>query len=157
MSNGQLLIVHCNVVLLKLFAMKLSYLFVYGSLRMGFQNEAYHYISEYFEFVSLGKVRGALYDSGSYPVGKPAEEEIYITGELYKIKDPQLLDWAFTQLDDYEGVCVENDEPQMYVRAECDVNFNNETARAYVYWYNGDTANMPQLARILIRLHKISK
>lgn len=113
---------------------------------MGFQNEAYKYISEYFEFVSMGKTKGALYDTGSFPAGKPSEENIFITGELYKIKNPQLLDWAFTQLDDYEGVCVEADESQLYYRGECDVMYDNQLVQAHVYWYNGNTENMSRLA-----------
>jgi gamma-glutamylcyclotransferase (GGCT)/AIG2-like uncharacterized protein YtfP len=47
----------------------MNQLFVYGSLRSGFRSPAYEYISRYFTFVANAKVRGELYDLGSYPAG----------------------------------------------------------------------------------------
>lgn len=121
------------------------YLFVYGSLRMGFQNEAYKYISEYFEFVCHAKSKGILYDAGTYPVAKPCNTDNYIIGELYKIKKPELFDWAITQLDDYEGLNPESDEPQFYERTICNVITDKEIIPAHVYWYSGDVSTMPVL------------
>ena len=62
-----------------------SYLFVYSSLRRGFQENAYSYLTRYFTYVSDAKVKGILSDFGNKPVATPTEKEIYIKGELYKL------------------------------------------------------------------------
>jgi len=50
-------------------------LFVYGSLRSGFNAPAYEYISRYFQLVSTAKVRGVLYDMGDYPAAIPTNDD----------------------------------------------------------------------------------
>src|SRR5258705_3746557 len=96
-------------------------LFVYGSLRSGFRSPVYEYISRFFGFIGDAKVKGKLYDMGTYPGGVPANDESYIIGELYKILDESEFSWAIGQLDDYEGVSVESDEVQLYRRELTDV------------------------------------
>ncbi|MBL0152234.1 MAG: gamma-glutamylcyclotransferase [Chitinophagaceae bacterium] len=96
-------------------------IFVYGSLRQGFRSPVYEYISRYFSFAGMAKVRGCLVDMGSYPAGVPVEDDHYIIGELYQVKDPAEFSWAIGQLDDYEGVNVEADEEQMYHRELAEV------------------------------------
>ena len=120
-------------------------IFVYGSLRSGFRSPAYEYISRYFTFVSNGKVKGKLYDLGLYPAGVPTEEDSFITGELYNIKDKEEFSWAIGQLDDYEGINVETDENQLYSRALTDVYINGNTTSAWIYWFIGDVAGHPQI------------
>jgi gamma-glutamylcyclotransferase (GGCT)/AIG2-like uncharacterized protein YtfP len=122
------------------------YLFVYGSLRQGFQSPAYNYVSQYFEFVSMAKVKGILYDLGVYPVAVPDKKENYIIGELYRLKRDEEFDWAFAQLDDYEGVIVEEDEEQMYRRDMATIYFDGGTIEAWVYWFNGKVKNCPVIA-----------
>ena len=119
------------------------HLFVYGSLRSGFHNQVYEYISRFFEFTGNSKVKGKLYDMGSYPGAVPTNDHSYIIGELYKIKDESEFSWAIGQLDDYEGVNVETDEIQLYRRELTDVLINNETIVAWIYWYNGDVSGRP--------------
>lgn len=116
--------------------MKSPYLFVYGSLRQGFLSPAYDYISRYFEFISMGKVKGLLYDLDVYPVAVPDKKEHYIIGELYHIKRIEEFQWAFAQLDDYEGVIVEPDEEQAYRRDIATVYTDNGEVSAWIYWYN---------------------
>jgi gamma-glutamylcyclotransferase (GGCT)/AIG2-like uncharacterized protein YtfP len=120
------------------------YLFVYGSLRKGFQSSAYEYISRYFELVGDARVRGCLVDLGPYPAGVPDQTgDRYIVGELYKIKNENEFSWAIGQLDDYEGMDPESDEIQLYRRELTDVQFNNEVLPAWIYWYNGDVTGKP--------------
>lgn len=119
------------------------YLFVYGSLRSGFQSPVYEYISRYFELVGGAKARGKMYDLGTYPAAKPTDEECFIVGELYRIKNEKEFDWAMGQLDDYEGVDVEYDEVQQYYREITQVYYNNETIPAWIYWYSGDVTGKP--------------
>jgi gamma-glutamylcyclotransferase (GGCT)/AIG2-like uncharacterized protein YtfP len=110
------------------------YLFVYGSLRKGFQSEAYQYISTYFELVGTAKTKGFLIDMGDYPAGIPTDSENYIIGELYKLKNENEFNWAFAQIDDYEGVIVEANEVPGYERIITKVVQEEATVSAWVYW-----------------------
>lgn len=121
------------------------HLFVYGSLRSGFRSEAYEYISRFFDFANEAKVRGRLYDMGSYPAGVPASDDAFIIGELYRVKDEEEFSWAIGQLDDYEGVNVESDEVQLYRRELVEVQAGDNTITAWIYWYNGDITGKPAI------------
>lgn len=118
-------------------------LFVYGSLRSGFKSHAYEYISRFFSFVGDAKVKGKLFDLGTYPAGIPSSDESYIVGELYTIKHQPEFGWAIGQLDDYEGVAVESDEIQLYQRGLVDVIINDTATRAWIYWYMGSVEGKP--------------
>jgi gamma-glutamylcyclotransferase (GGCT)/AIG2-like uncharacterized protein YtfP len=121
-------------------------LFVYGSLRSGFRSPVYEYISRFFKFIGDAKVKGKLYDMGSYPAGVPCGDDTYIIGELYQAKNEHEFSWAIGQLDDYEGVSVEADEVQLYRREVVAVHINGETAQAWIYWYNGDISTRPVIS-----------
>lgn len=121
-------------------------LFVYGSLRSGFHNSVYEYISRFFNLVGIAKVKGKLIDMGSYPAGIPTNDNHFIVGELYQVKNPAEFSWAIGQLDDYEGVDVELDEMQLYRREITEVNINNQATHAWIYWYNGDVTGKPVIA-----------
>lgn len=121
-------------------------LFVYGSLRSGFKSPAYEYISRYFRLVHEAKVRGKLFDMGSYPASVPSKDNAFITGELYVAKSKEEFHWAISQLDDYEGVNVEPDEMQLYRRELTEVYLNNTITHAWIYWYNGDVSGRPLIA-----------
>jgi gamma-glutamylcyclotransferase (GGCT)/AIG2-like uncharacterized protein YtfP len=118
-------------------------LFVYGSLRSGFQSHAYEYISKYFVLEGDAKVKGVLYDLGSFPAAKPTGENIFITGELYNIRNENEFNWAIGQLDDYEGVDVAFDEEQLYRRELTDVYYNDQIIPAWIYWFSGDVSGKP--------------
>ncbi|MCX6318398.1 MAG: gamma-glutamylcyclotransferase [Bacteroidetes bacterium] len=119
------------------------HLFVYGSLRSGFKSPVYEYISRFFKFIGDSRIKGKLYDMGSYPAGVSASDESYIIGELYQAKNQHEFSWAIGQLDDYEGVSVEADEVQLYRREVTDVDLNGEVIKAWVYWYNGNVEGRP--------------
>jgi gamma-glutamylcyclotransferase (GGCT)/AIG2-like uncharacterized protein YtfP len=121
-------------------------LFVYGSLRSGFKSPVYEYISRYFNFVSEARVAGKLVDMGNYPAAVPSTDETFIVGELYKAKSESEFSWAIAQLDDYEGVAVEQDEVQLYRRELTEVIYENGKAPAWIYWYNGDVSGKPVIA-----------
>ncbi len=122
-------------------------LFVYGSLRKGFNSPAYEYMSRYFDLVDCGKVQGKLYDLGDYPAAIPSDEPFFIVGELYTIKQEQEFDWALAQLDDYEGVDASYDEPALYKREVATVHLQNgDTADAWVYWYSASVEGKPIVA-----------
>jgi len=121
-------------------------LFVYGSLRSGFNHPAYAYISNHFELVGSARVKGKLYDLGSYPAALPTNEESYIVGELYRLKESMEFSWAIAQVDDYEGVHPEPGETAHYVRKITEVFIEDRTTSAWIYWYNNDVSGKPQIA-----------
>ena len=121
-------------------------LFVYGSLRSGFNHPAYAYISNHFSLVGSAKVKGKLYDLGAYPAALPTTEEFYIVGELYQLKEQEEFSWAIAQVDDYEGVNPEPGEPALYIREMATVYINHTTTDAWIYWYNNDISGKPLIA-----------
>lgn len=121
-------------------------LFVYGSLRRGFHSPVYEYISRFFKFIGEAKVRGKLFDVGSYPAGVGTNENSFIIGEMFQVKNEHEFSWAIGQLDDYEGVSVESDEVQLYRREITEVHINNQMTQAWIYWYNGDVSGRPLIA-----------
>jgi gamma-glutamylcyclotransferase (GGCT)/AIG2-like uncharacterized protein YtfP len=120
-------------------------LFVYGSLRSGFQHEAYKYIAQYFTLIGTATVKGLLFDMGQYPVALPAEEEKFIQGELYSVKRPEEFSYAIGQLDDYEGVYAEEGETALYKREEKTIYCNGQLYKAWVYWFTGNVSGRPQI------------
>lgn len=120
--------------------MNVYQLFVYGSLRSGFQHPAYEYISRYFTLIGPGRVRGQLFDMGDYPAGVPSAKDQFIQGELYVIKNEREFAWALCQLDDYEGVLPEPHETALFRRELTEVMINDAVTTAWIYWFNGDVS-----------------
>jgi len=118
-------------------------LFVYGSLRSGFRSPAYEYVSRYFDLVGEAKVKGELYDLGTYPAARPTDNNKFIIGELYRIRNENEFGWAMGQLDDYEGVNVAFDEMLLYRRELTEVQIDNKVTNAWIYWYVGDVKDKP--------------
>ena len=120
-------------------------LFVYGSLRSGFRNPAYQYLSDYFMLIGEAVVKGKFYNKGEYPVAVPVEGDHYITGELYVAKDADGFNWAIAQLDDYEGLNVEPGELPWYKREIVTVYKEGKPSQSWIYWYNGSVEHMPEI------------
>lgn len=120
---------------------------MYGSLRQGFNHPAYQYISAFFSLVGPARVKGLLYDMGDYPAAIPAnDDEHFIVGELYSLRNPDEFGWAIGQIDDYEGVNVELGELPLYKRSTATVFCNGLESTAWVYWYNGDVSGHSLIA-----------
>jgi gamma-glutamylcyclotransferase (GGCT)/AIG2-like uncharacterized protein YtfP len=118
-------------------------LFVYGSLRSGFHHPAYQYISRYFHALGPARVKGTLYDMGTFPAARPDGPGTYIVGELYQIKQKDEWDWAIGQLDDYEGVQADEEGPALYERNLVTVEIGDKTEIAWIYWYAGAVGERP--------------
>lgn len=118
---------------------------MYGSLRSGFNHPAYDYISKHFTLVSEARVKGRMYDLGSYPAAIPVDDEAYIVGELYDLKKVEEFSWAMKQLDDYEGVHPEEGESPLYKRELTEAVYGNETTTAWIYWYAGSVEDCPPI------------
>ena len=121
-------------------------LFVYGSLRSGFRNPAYEYLTRYFHLMGEAVVQGKFYDKGEYPVAITATGDSFIHGELYESNSPDEFGWAIEQLDDYEGLNVEVGETPMYKRELISAFQNGKACDAWIYWYNGSVENLQEIA-----------
>ncbi|MEE6187162.1 hypothetical protein PIECOFPK_00290 [Mycovorax composti] len=125
-----------------------EYLFVYGSLLSGFKSPAYEYIARYFNLVGTATVVGTIYDMGTFPVGTPHDTGRLIKGELYKIRNLKELSFAFAQLDDYEGMFVDEEEEydNNYARALTEATLETgEKVTTWVYWYYKEAKDLPIL------------
>lgn len=116
------------------------YLFVYGSLRQGFHNPYFEYLRNHFNYVAPATVKGSLYDLSAFPAGVPSEKDTII-GELYVAKTEADFNWAIAQLDDYEGLHLEEGEQAQYRRVLVEVTCNGEQLFSWIYWYTGDLSN----------------
>jgi gamma-glutamylcyclotransferase (GGCT)/AIG2-like uncharacterized protein YtfP len=118
-----------------------KYLFAYSSLRKGFHQEKYAYVTKYFDLVCSGKARGIISDLGTELVATPAKDDCFIKGELFKLKNENDFSYVFGQLDDYEGLDIEEGEKPLYRREIVQVyKENGTTADAWIYWYSGDVS-----------------
>ena len=120
-------------------------LFVYGSLRSGFRNPVYAYLTKYFHLMGEAVVKGKLYDLGEYPAAASTDEEKFISGELYCINNPLEFSWAIGQLDDYEGLNTEEGETPLYKREEVIAYQKGEPQAAWIYWFNGAMTDKPEI------------
>ena len=119
-------------------------LFIYSSLRKGFHQDVFSYITQFFSFVSAAKVKGILSVIGSDPVATPATEDYFIKGELYKLNNEDHFSWVYGQLDDYEGLDSLQGEPSLYRRELTTVyKDDGSVTDAWIYWYNGDVSGTP--------------
>ena len=123
-----------------------DFLFVYSSLRVGFQSPLYEYIRRYFTFEGHAKVKGVLSDLGTHPVATPTSENYFINGELYKINNENEFSFAIGQLDDYEGVNPEEGETPSYKRELTQVfREDGSQGNAWIYWYKGNVEGKPRI------------
>ncbi len=120
-------------------------LFVYGSLRKGFKNPAYEYLSSYFTYSGEGKVKGIFYEKENILVAVPTNEKHYLVGEIYTLNNLDEFSWAFEQLDDYEGLHVLAGEQPLYQRKLVEVIQNDKLETVWVYWYNGRVEGLPRV------------
>lgn len=120
-------------------------LFVYGSLRSGFQHAAYQYMAKYFQLLGHATVKGKLYDMGDYPVALPTTEEKFIQGELYTLNEADDFSYVIGQLDDYEGLYAEEGETPLYKRELATIFCNGQSSTAWIYWFNGSVNNLQEI------------
>ncbi|MGZ4049342.1 MAG: gamma-glutamylcyclotransferase family protein [Bacteroidia bacterium] len=119
-------------------------LFVYSSLRKGFHQHAYDYITHFFSLVSPAKVKGIVSDVNGELFATAGDGKSFIKGELYKLNDEHDFSYVFGQLDDYEGLIVEQDEQPLYRRELVKVyTDDDEATNAWIYWFNGDVSGKP--------------
>lgn len=116
-------------------------LFVYSSLLKGFHKSSYNYITQFFSFSSNAKVKGIASDLEGELFATSSENNSFIEGELYSLNDEHDFSYVIGQLDDYEGLIVEQGEKPAYRRELATVyKDDGELTKAWIYWFNGDVS-----------------
>lgn len=113
-------------------------LFVYGTLLKA-DNEFARYLQRNCTFVSSGVIHGLLYDLGEDPgliVTSDAHQLVH--GSIYEMIHPEEV---LKQLDFYEGVGTDEEQPNLYRREVHTVMTVNGILRAWVYVYNRSIEN----------------
>ena len=119
-------------------------LFVYNSLRKGFHQHTYEYMAQFFRFVCPAKVKGIVSDVDGEFFATPGDGNSFIKGELYNLNDEHDFSYVFGQLDDYEGLIVEQGEKPLYRRELIRVHKDDgEVTDSWIYWFNGDVSGKP--------------
>lgn len=120
-----------------------NYFFIYSSLRNGFHQDAYGYLTQFFTFKKKAKVKGILSNAGNDAVATPTTNDTFVIGELYKLNREEDFSYVVGQMDDYEGLDALPDEQPLY-RREITTVFNEDgtSTQAWIYWFNGDVSNM---------------
>ncbi len=119
-------------------------LFVYGTLRRGFENPFARHLRREAGFLSAATLRGAfLVDVGAYPglllCDDPART---VTGDLFRL--PGNPTPVLAALDAYEGCSGDPARPGEYVRQTAPVTPHHGPALdAWIYLFNRDTTGLP--------------
>ncbi len=116
-------------------------LFVYGTLRRDNDNEMYHLLARYADFIGDATYQGKLYKIDYYP-GVVASEDPsdVVWGEVYRLREP---DFILSKLDQYEECGPGFLKPREYTRVIQPVRLRNgETILAWVYLYNRPTDSL---------------
>jgi len=107
-----------------------EYLFVYGTLRRGSNNEFARMLADRAQFVGSDRVAGGLYDFGLYPGARRADPTGgTILGEIFHLPEPSAI---LAALDEYEGPEFERALVTTAGMLDC-----------WIYWYVGSGAGRP--------------
>jgi gamma-glutamylcyclotransferase (GGCT)/AIG2-like uncharacterized protein YtfP len=117
-------------------------LFVYGTLRRDPAHELFHLLARHGHFLGDARVRGRLFDLGSYPGMALEHDSGHVSGELYEITS----NWpsVIARLDEYEGCAIDDPDPHEYRRELVEaVRPTGETVTAWAYVLNRDPGGLP--------------
>jgi gamma-glutamylcyclotransferase (GGCT)/AIG2-like uncharacterized protein YtfP len=103
-----------------------NYLFVYGTLRKGYDLKLKSQVAGELEYIGQAKMEGSLYDIGRYPGAVKEKSSQEIVGDVFFVNNP---DKVFKILDKYEGNEFNRERNKVHLRSGKSVN-------AWVYWYN---------------------
>lgn len=111
----------------------MEYLFVYGTLRKGYDLKLKNKVSEDLQYVGQGKIGATMFDIGRYPGAVRSSSGDEVVGDVFLIRDP---DRVLRILDKYEGVRETAGE---FVRKRTRVRLRSgRQVTAWIYWYNFD-------------------
>lgn len=112
--------------------------FVYGTLKVG------GHFASYFDAYRIesvtGKVKGRLFNAGAFPAAVHGKGQI--SGELHTYKNGTEILSAFDQI---EGFDYEGSPGNLYNREIIEVETENGTEEAIMYFFNGKTENLREI------------
>lgn len=115
-----------------------EHLFVYGTLRKGYDLKLMEKVKSLIRYIGQGKVNADLYDLGRYPGAIRSSGGKEVIGDVFELGDPKKV---LLTLDKYEGI-EENESASEFVRRKSRVKLRSgQMITAWVYWYNFDPAN----------------
>ncbi len=112
-----------------------SYLFVYGTLRNGFDLPLKKELASELEYIGKSEIKGRLYDIGEYPGAKPSTAtDSAIKGDIFRLYHPRKV---LKVLDEYEGYDSHDLDGSEYFRTKETVETaDGKKLKVWVYWYN---------------------
>ena len=113
-------------------------LFVYGTLRIGFDGAVARWLHGVAQSVGQGHLAGHLYHIEDYPGFVPGAEG-RVTGDLFALPDPAAI---LARLDDYEQCSDQWPEPHEYRRERVMVTTPDGPVQAWTYIYARDTSGL---------------
>ena len=114
-----------------------EHLFVYGTLRKGYDLRLMDKVSPLIRYVGQGKVNADLYDIGRYPGAIRSNKGPEVIGDVFELSDPERV---LKLLDKYEGIGPDKAAAE-FVRRRSRVKLRSgRTVTAWVYWYNHEPA-----------------
>jgi gamma-glutamylcyclotransferase (GGCT)/AIG2-like uncharacterized protein YtfP len=113
-----------------------QWLFVYGTLRQAQGHVMAHFLASRGRWLGAGKVRGRLYDLGSYPgLVAPGGDNEWVYGEVYELGQTAE---TLAVLDSYEGCSPEDLPPFLFERRPAPVFLpTGEVRSCWMYLYQG--------------------
>lgn len=117
-------------------------LFVYGTLRAGFDGPMARWLRGVAPVLGRATARGALYRVDAYPGFVPGDEGV-VTGDLFALADPATL---LARLDEYEECAAYFPEPHEYRRELVTVQGADGPVEAWTYIYARDVAGLARIA-----------
>jgi len=113
-----------------------DYLFVYGTLRKGYDLKVKNRVNDQLQYVGQAKVGAALYDLGRYPGAIRSNKGPEVIGDVFLVNDPERV---LRILDKYEGIEAARPDAAEFIRKKSRVRLRSgQHINAWVYWYNFD-------------------
>lgn len=110
-----------------------EHLFVYGTLRKGYDLKLKDKVAQLIRYVGQGKVNAELYDLGRYPGAIRSSRGTEVIGDVFELGDPARV---LRALDKYEGIGPDEAASE-FIRRRSRVRLRSgKTITAWVYWYN---------------------
>jgi gamma-glutamylcyclotransferase (GGCT)/AIG2-like uncharacterized protein YtfP len=114
-----------------------EHLFVYGTLRQGYDLRLMDKVRHLIRYIGQGKVNADLYDLGRYPGAVRRREATEVIGDVFELMNPKSV---LRTLDRYEGIGPGKAATE-FVRRRSRVKLRSgQTVFAWVYWYNLEPA-----------------
>ena len=118
-----------------------DYLFVYGTLRKGYNSPVKEQVSSGLLWIGQAKVKALLYDMGTFPGAVKSSGMDEVLGDVYQVTDPA---GVFKVLDHYEGYFENDPERSEYIRVKTKVQMSSgKSLNVWIYWCNLDLEGKP--------------